>query len=148
MGSHKSIEFQDQCHKQVLHLNKIPDQKKEKPRQNLYLIIPCFLMASSVEGPLFPNIWKILRTGLLLKDQLLSTYCIFLKLFFFSVGRSYTCMENCEYAALTLLALFSHSCDFLCELHCICQFYISSAVVLPILFSFILLQDNFAKQAT
>lgn len=70
------------------------------------------------------------------------------KAYFFNVGRSYTCMENCEYAALTLLALFSHSCDFLCELHCICQFYISSAVVLPILFSFILLQDNFAKQAT
>lgn len=64
--------------------------------------------------------WKIFKIGLLLQDQLLSMYSILLKLFF--VGCSYTCDENREYAALTLLALFSHSCDFLCELRRICQY--------------------------
>lgn len=70
--------------------------------------------------PTLAKPWKIFKTGLLLQDQLLSMYRILLKLFF--VGSSYTRDENREYAALTLLALFSHSCDFLCELHRIFQY--------------------------
>lgn len=79
-------------------------------------------MASSIDGPLFPYVEDI-KDRIASQESAAKNILHILKTLFFSpVGRSYTCKKNCEYAALTLLALFSHSCDFLCELHCICHF--------------------------